>query len=79
LLNAAVFLSILVSIQTDRHIDPTTYFFFAMTMLSLSAISTSIVQNGMFGLASKFTGRHVQGVMVYVPFVFARGILFFLD
>ncbi|KAG0291019.1 hypothetical protein BGZ97_006008 [Linnemannia gamsii] len=64
LLNAAVFLSILVSIQTDRHIDPTTYFFFAMTMLSLSAISTSIVQNGMFGLASKFTGRHVQGVMV---------------
>ncbi|KAF9119696.1 hypothetical protein BGW39_000113 [Mortierella sp. 14UC] len=63
LLNAAVFLAILVSIQTDRTIDPTSYFFFAMTMLSLSAISTSIVQNGMFGLASKFTGRHVQGVM----------------
>ncbi|KAH7049626.1 equilibrative nucleoside transporter, partial [Linnemannia elongata] len=64
LLNAAVFLGILVSIQTDRNIDPTNYFFFAMTMLSLSAISTSIVQNGMFGLASKFTGRHVQGVML---------------
>ncbi|OAQ22744.1 hypothetical protein K457DRAFT_102342 [Linnemannia elongata AG-77] len=64
LLNAAVFLAILVSIQTDRNIDPTNYFFFAMTMLSLSAISTSIVQNGMFGLASKFTGRHVQGVML---------------
>ncbi|KAF9125080.1 hypothetical protein BGX30_000626 [Mortierella sp. GBA39] len=64
LLNAAVFLAILVSIQTDRDIDPTSYFFFAMSMLSLSAISTSIVQNGMFGLASKFTGRHVQGVMM---------------
>ncbi|KAF9903530.1 hypothetical protein EC991_003735 [Linnemannia zychae] len=64
LLNAAVFLAILVSIQMDRTIDPTSYFFFAMSMLSLSAISTSIVQNGMFGLASKFTGRHVQGVML---------------
>ncbi|KAG0281724.1 hypothetical protein BGZ95_011642 [Linnemannia exigua] len=64
MLNAAVFLAILVSIQMDRIIDPTTYFFFAMSMLSLSAISTSIVQNGMFGLASKFTGRHVQGVML---------------
>ncbi|KAF9143056.1 hypothetical protein BG015_000568 [Linnemannia schmuckeri] len=64
LLNAAVFLAILVSIQMDHNIDPTNYFFFAMTMLSLSAISTSIVQNGMFGLASKFTGRHVQGVML---------------
>ncbi|GJJ72040.1 solute carrier family 29 (equilibrative nucleoside transporter), member 1/2/3 [Entomortierella parvispora] len=64
LLNAFVFLAILVSIQMERAIDPTLYFFFAITMLSLSAISTSIVQNGMFGLASKFTGRHVQGVMV---------------
>ncbi|KAF9961173.1 hypothetical protein BGZ70_008350 [Mortierella alpina] len=64
LLNAAVFLAILVSIQMKREVDPTTYFFFAMSMLSLSAISTSIVQNGMFGLASKFTGRHVQGVML---------------
>ncbi|KAG0374749.1 hypothetical protein BGX24_010008 [Mortierella sp. AD032] len=64
LLNAAVFLAILVSIQVDYTIDSTTYFFFAMSMLSLSAISTSIVQNGMFGLASKFTGRHVQGVML---------------
>ncbi|KAF9082994.1 hypothetical protein BGX23_011892 [Mortierella sp. AD031] len=64
LLNAAVFLAILVSIQMDYNIDPTSYFFFTMTMLSLSAISTSIVQNGMFGLASKFTGRHVQGVML---------------
>ncbi|KAF9573955.1 hypothetical protein EC968_007641 [Mortierella alpina] len=64
LLNAAVFLAILISIQMQREVDPTTYFFFAMTMLSLSAISTSIVQNGMFGLASKFTGRHVQGVML---------------
>ncbi|KAF8938673.1 hypothetical protein BGZ47_008468 [Haplosporangium gracile] len=64
LLNAAVFLAILVSIQMDRNIDPTNYFYFAMSMLSLSAISTSIVQNGMFGLASKFTGRHVQGVML---------------
>ncbi|KAK3804897.1 MAG: nucleoside transporter-domain-containing protein [Benniella sp.] len=64
LLNAAVFLSILISIQTDYQVDSTTYFFFVMSMLSLSAISTSIVQNGMFGLASKFTGFHVQGVMV---------------
>ncbi|KAI1291397.1 hypothetical protein EDD11_008970 [Mortierella claussenii] len=64
LLNAAVFLSILVSIQSNMEVDPTSYFFFAMAMLSLSAISTSIVQNGMFGLASKFTGRHVQGVML---------------
>ncbi|ORZ07957.1 nucleoside transporter-domain-containing protein [Lobosporangium transversale] len=64
LLNAAVFLSILVSIQTNYEIDSTTYFFFTLTMLSLSAISTSIVQNGMFGLASKFTGHHVQGVML---------------
>ncbi|KAF9539197.1 hypothetical protein EC957_005650 [Mortierella hygrophila] len=64
MLNAAVFLAILVSIQTNSDIDPTSYFFFAMSMLSLSAISTSIVQNGMFGLASKFTGRHVQGVMM---------------
>ncbi|KAF9316841.1 hypothetical protein BG003_001501 [Podila horticola] len=63
LLNAAVFLAILISIQSDYEVDSTTYFFFAMSMLSLSAISTSIVQNGMFGLASKFTGRHVQGVM----------------
>ncbi|KAF9174907.1 hypothetical protein BGX21_008827 [Mortierella sp. AD011] len=63
LLNAAVFLSILVSIQSDYTVDSTTYFFFVISMLSLSAISTSIVQNGMFGLASKFTGRHVQGVM----------------
>ncbi|KAG0346318.1 hypothetical protein BG004_001936 [Podila humilis] len=64
LLNAAVFLSILISIQSDHDVNPTTYFFFALSMLSLSAISTSIVQNGMFGLASKFTGRHVQGVML---------------
>ncbi|KAI8602463.1 nucleoside transporter-domain-containing protein, partial [Dissophora ornata] len=64
LLNAVVFLSILVSIQSDYEVDSTTYFFFALTMLSLSAISTSMVQNGMFGLASKFTGRHVQGVML---------------
>ncbi|KAF9179628.1 hypothetical protein BGZ51_006749 [Haplosporangium sp. Z 767] len=63
-LNACVFLAILVSIQTNYEVDPTTYFFFAMSMLSLSAISTSIVQNGMFGLASKFTGLHVQGVML---------------
>ncbi|KAG0253435.1 hypothetical protein BG011_006383 [Mortierella polycephala] len=64
LLNACVFLAILVSIQTSYEVDPTAYFFFAMSMLSLSAISTSIVQNGMFGLASKFTGIHVQGVML---------------
>ncbi|KAF9107061.1 hypothetical protein BGX27_008888 [Mortierella sp. AM989] len=64
LLNAAVFLSILVSIQSDYVVDSTTYFFFVLSMLSMSAISTSIVQNGMFGLASKFTGRHVQGVML---------------
>ncbi|KAG0209510.1 hypothetical protein BGX28_010283 [Mortierella sp. GBA30] len=64
LLNAAVFLSILMSIQMEHEMDPTTYFFFAISMLSMSAISTSIVQNGMFGLASKFTGRHVQGVML---------------
>ncbi|KAF9202129.1 hypothetical protein BGZ49_007666 [Haplosporangium sp. Z 27] len=64
LLNALVFLSILVSIQSDYAVDSTTYFFFVLSMLSISAISTSIVQNGMFGLASKFTGRHVQGVMV---------------
>ncbi|KAF9350682.1 hypothetical protein BGX26_011193 [Mortierella sp. AD094] len=64
LLNAAVFLSILVSIQSDYAVDSTTYFFFVLSMLSMSAISTSMVQNGMFGLASKFTGRHVQGVMV---------------
>ncbi|KAF8950068.1 hypothetical protein BGZ46_004777 [Entomortierella lignicola] len=63
-LNALVFLSILVSIQSDYAVDSTTYFFFVLSMLSISAISTSIVQNGMFGLASKFTGRHVQGVMV---------------
>ncbi|KAG0361008.1 nucleoside transporter-domain-containing protein [Gamsiella multidivaricata] len=64
LLNATVFLSILVSIQYDFGLDSTTYFYFALSMLSLSAISTSMVQNGMFGLASKFTGRHVQGVML---------------
>ncbi|KAG0242092.1 hypothetical protein BGX31_000616 [Mortierella sp. GBA43] len=64
ILNAAVFLSILISIQITYQVDPTTYFFFVLSMLSLSAISTSIVQNGVFGLASKFTGFHVQGVMV---------------
>ncbi|KAF9163063.1 hypothetical protein DFQ26_002970 [Actinomortierella ambigua] len=64
LLNTFVFLSIMISIQSSRVIDPTTYFFFVLTMLSLTAISTSIVQNGMFGLASKFTGHHVQGVVL---------------
>ncbi|KAF9583793.1 hypothetical protein BGW38_008508 [Lunasporangiospora selenospora] len=64
LLNAGVFLSILISIQMERDVDPTVYFYFALTMLSLSAISTSFLQNGMFGLAAKFTGRHVQGVML---------------
>ncbi|KAF9431136.1 hypothetical protein BGZ94_008286 [Podila epigama] len=64
LLNATVFLAILVSIQSDYEVAPTTYFFFSLAMLSLSAISTSIIQNGMFGLASKFTGAHVQGVML---------------
>ncbi|KAG0327979.1 hypothetical protein BGZ99_006478 [Dissophora globulifera] len=64
LLNAFVFLSVLISIQSDYEVEPTTYFYFATTMLSLSAISTSMVQNGMFGLASKFTGHHVQGVML---------------
>ncbi|KAF9412329.1 hypothetical protein BGZ76_005194, partial [Entomortierella beljakovae] len=63
-LNATVFLAVLVSIQSDYVVDSVTYFFFVLSMLSLSAISTSMVQNGMFGLASKFTGRHVQGVMV---------------
>ncbi|KAF9344388.1 hypothetical protein BGX34_005738 [Mortierella sp. NVP85] len=56
--------AILIQKQTDYQVDSTTYFYFVMSMLSLSAISTSIVQNGMFGLASKFTGFHVQGVMV---------------
>ncbi|KAG0047880.1 hypothetical protein BGZ83_007145 [Gryganskiella cystojenkinii] len=64
LLNASIFLALLISIQTDKDIDPTTYFFFTLTMLSLTAISTSMVQNGMFGLASKFSGHHVQGVMM---------------
>ncbi|KAG0231121.1 hypothetical protein BGW41_002315 [Actinomortierella wolfii] len=64
LLNASVFLSIMFSIQSSRVIEPTTYFFFVLGMLSLTAISTAIVQNGMFGLASKFTGHHVQGVVL---------------
>ncbi|KAF9926672.1 hypothetical protein FBU30_003785 [Linnemannia zychae] len=64
LLSASVFLAVLVSIQMDRVVDPTTYFFFIIILLCLSAISTSILQNGMYGLASKFTGRHVQGIMV---------------
>lgn len=63
LVNVAIFAALWLSTFFSDALNPTAYFWAAATAISITAISTSYIQNSIFALVSPFPSHHMQGVL----------------